>query len=174
MVLISVQPDKAYGPTDVNVGFDLDHGIFDLWCEAQMDVANRRPLAEEKYMRALAHIDQAMKDDLGRAIDAHARRGYEVDYSKDLQIYRSPMQLDVKSVPGFTETNTPSAAVSDVNALLYKKGKVRMIARVFFKKAPLDLLPRPEIPVNEGRGFLSDERLEEVIPESHRDWNKKA
>lgn len=152
MTAIKVQPDTEYGRAEKNIGFDVDHEIYDMWILGMSEMAAGLGRGEDKVMRALKYFQEAYKPKLDRAIEAHAKLGWEVDYSRNPVIAKSPLQMDMRDVPAFEEREVVADA-HGINDYLYRTGMTHMFIRVFFKKAVLDLLPRPEIPVSEDRGF---------------------
>jgi len=151
---LQVQPDTVYGQAYKNVAFLVDHEVF----------------ARPDHV-AMHHIVQAAKEPIQIAISHYGKQKWEVDTSRNVRFFKSPLQMDADSLPAIdTFTNPEDKPAVHVNDLLTRTGMVQMIARVYFKRVPLDLLPRPEELPGEKDGFVNREEIEALVPEHHKTW----
>lgn len=154
MTLLQVQPDTVYGQAYKNVAFLVDYDVF-----------------EKPDHVAMKHVVDAAKEDIMKAITHFGKQKWDVDTSRKVKFFKSPLQMDVDSLPSIdTFTRPEERPAAHVNDLLYRTGKVQMIARVYFKRVPLEVLPREEILPGEDEGFVNREEIEATTPDHHKTW----
>ena len=144
----------TYGEAHKNVAFLVDHEVMSLPGHV-----------------AMHHIVQAAKEPIQTAVTHYGKQKWEVDSSRKVRFFQSPLQMVPDMLPAIdTFTKGEERPAHNVNDLLTRTGMIQMIARVYFKRVPLELLPRPEELPGEKDGFVNREEIEAMVPDHHKTW----